>query len=382
MKIQISYDSKCTGSKELRMDNIKNVFQYIQDKKRTPIGDYAFAYDSAGKCKEPIFDGYLAGIALFSSETFNRHFTYIPIQYNDSVRPSKMESGLSTNYLDGSLSREQLPIDYATSKHVFLLGPMSQHAVDYVRNIQGDVIFHVQGEASGGRRRLDRKTTTYPDAMTEHNTIFPTSFNLWTGEECSRQIRSMMDAAFTVKCNPTIELDLVEVLNNTGMMAPLTVSIPSIYVQLRTYMVEECLLGKKINIDFKPIVIDAIFQDMIDKDNSVSCFMLLNHTFTIPYLSLIGRRVYKAEPATFKEYSFTFQEGKNGDIHFPAVSQSSQVFDHEETLLNHKIKVEKFHHLLSGLEYYHDETMDIPDGLGEVSLSERAPFYESFLVKI
>ena len=376
MKIQISYDSKCTGSKELRMDNIKNVFQRIKDEVRTPIGDYAFAYDSAGKSKEPIFDGYLAGIALLSAETFNTHFNYIPIQYNDCKRPSKMESGLSTNYLDGSFSREHLPIDYTTSKHVFLLGPMTQHAVEYVKSIQGDVIFHVQGEASGVK-----KTTTYPDAMTEHNTIFPISFNLWTGEECSRQIRAMMNSAFTVKCRPDIILESVDVLNNTGLMLSLTVSIPSIYVQLRNYMVES-LLDRKINIDFQPIQITAIFQDMIDKDNSISCYMLLNHTSMIPYLSLIGRRVYKAPPATFKDYTFQFQDGKNGDLHFPAVEESLQVFDLDETMLNHTNKTEKFHRLLSGLKYYSDSIVDIPDGVGEVSLSGRAPFYESFHVKI
>jgi len=70
MKIAIHYDSKCTGSKELRMDNIQNVFHALRDRSRTLIGDYAFTYDSAGKCKEPIFDGYLAGIALLPDDVF------------------------------------------------------------------------------------------------------------------------------------------------------------------------------------------------------------------------------------------------------------------------------------------------------------------------
>ena len=375
MKIAIHYDSKCTGSKELRMDNIKNVFQAIRDRPRTVIGDYAFTYDSAGKSKEPIFDGYLAGIALLPDETFDTSFHYIPTRYEDSVRPSKMASGLSTTLLLGSLSRSQLPIDYHAAKHVFLLGPMTKRAVDYVRAVQGFVIFHIQGDIG---------TTSYPDAMTEHKNLFPAPFNLWTGEECSRLIRGQMDATFTVKGRLDILQEDVEVIQNVGPMEPLTVKIPSIYVQLRNYMVKACLLGEVMASPLHPICIDMIFQDMIDKDNSISCWMLLKHSLTIPSLSLIGRRVYQAAPATFQDYTFTFQEGKNGDVHFPAVAESTQVFDADETMRNHLRMTARFHELLQGLEYGYETITeeDIADGLGEESESERAPFYESFIVKI
>jgi hypothetical protein len=375
MKIAIHYDSKCTGSKELRMDNIKNVFQAIRDRTRTAIGDYAFAYDSAGKSKEPIFDGYLAGISLLPDETFNTSFHYVPTKYNDAPRPSKMESGLSTSLLEGSFARHQLPIDYGTATHVFLLGPMTQHAVEYVNTVQGNVIFHVQGDVG---------TTSYPDAMTMHKNLFPAPFNQWTGEECSRLIRSKMNASFSVKCKPDIVQEDVEVLNNVGPMEPLTVKIPSIYVQLRNYMVKACLCGEVISSPFQPIYISTIFQDMIDKDNSVSCWMLLKHSLTVPILSLIGRRVYQAEQATFKDYTFTFQEGKNGDVHFPAVAVSSQVFDEKETMIHHHRMTNKFHALLTGLEYGYGviSEKDIVDGLGDESESERAPFYEPFIVNI
>jgi len=378
MKISIHYDSKCTGSKELRMDNIKNVFQTIRDRPRTIIGDYAFAYDSAGKSKEPIFDGYLAGIALLPDDTFNESFHYVPTKYNDAVRPSKMVSGLSTIVMEGSFDRSQLSIDYGTATHVFLLGPMTKHAVEYVSAVQGNVIFHIQGDIG---------TTCYPDAMTEHKNLFPAPFNQWSGEECSRLIRSKMNTSFTVKCKADVVQEDVEVLNNVGPMDSLTVKIPSIYVQLRNYMVKACLLGEVTSSPLHPICIDRIFQDMIDKDNSVSCWMLLNHSLTMPTLSLIGRRVYEAAPATFKEYSFTFQEGENGDVHFPAiaaVTKSTQVFDRKETMLNHHRMTAKFHALLTGLEYGFDVAMekDIVDGLEDVSESERAPFYEPFIVKI
>ena len=374
MKIAIHYDSKCTGSKELRMDNIKNVFHALRDRPRTTIGDYAFAYDSAGKCKEPIFDGYLAGIALLPDAVFRASFQYIPTQYNDRVRPSSMVSGLSTTLLDGSFDRSGLPIDYGTSTHVFLLGPMNRHAVEYVNGVQGNVIFHIQGDVG----------TSYPDAMTEHKNLFPVSFNQWTGEECSRLIRSKMNASFSVKCRPGVVMEDVEVLSNVGPMDPLTVKIPSIYVTLRNYMVKACLCGEAMVSPLQPLYIDTIFQDMIDKDNSVSCWMLLNHSLTMPTLSLIGRRVYDAAPVAFKDYTFTFQAGANGDVHFPAVAVSKQVFDAKETMINHHRMTAKFHALLDGLEYGYGvgTEKDIVDGLGDVSESERAPFYEPFVVTI
>jgi len=358
------------------MDNIKNVFQYIRDQPKTPIGEYAFAYDSHGKFKEPIFDGFLACIALLPNDVFNESFHYVPTEYKDTPRPSKMVSGLSTNYLEGSFTREQLPIHY-NSKHVFLLGPMNQSAVEYVQSLKGNVIFHIQGDASG-----EKKTTSYPDAMTEHPTIFPISFNLWTGEECSRLIRSEMNASFTVKCKPDIVQEDVDVITNVGAMVDITVKIPSIYVQMRNYMVQACLCGRNFNFPLQTLNIVTIYQDMIDKDNSVSCWILLKHS-SIPCLSLIGRRVYVANPV-LKDYTFTFQEGKNGDIHFPAVSESNQVFDEYETRKNHHEMKSKFQALLVGLEYCYpllsDE--DIVDGIGEMSESERAPFYEPFMVKI
>lgn len=370
MKIAIHYDSKCTGSKELRMDNIKNVFHALRDHPRTIIGDYAFAYDSAGKFKEPIFDGYLAGIALLPDDVFKESFQYIPTQYKDRVRPSSMISGLSTTLLDGSFDRTGLPMDYGTATHVFLLGPMNRHAVEYVSGVQGNVIFHIQGDVG---------TTSYPDAMTEHKNLFPAPFNQWTGEECSRLIRSQMNASFTVKCTPDVIMEDVEVLSLN--MEPLTVQIPAIYVTLRNYMVKACLFGEVMASPLQPIYIDTIFQDMIDKDNSVSCWMLMKHSLTMPTLSLIGRRVYVAEA---EPYTYTFQTGKNGDVHFPAVAESKQVFDARETMIHHHKVKDKFQALLAGLEYGYGvvSEKDIVDGLGDVSESERAPFYEPFIVNV
>jgi hypothetical protein len=361
------------------MDNIKNVFQVLKDNqdKLTKIGEYAYAYDSYGKMKEPIFDGYLAGIALLSSDEFDKHFMYVPTQFHDVPRKSSMESGLSTTYMDGSVSRSALPYD--TAKHVFLLGPMNQTAVDYIKTLTGDVIFHVQGDAS----TLDRKTTSYPDAMTEHPGIFSCAFNLFTGEECSRIIRSKMNRSYTVKCKPGISLEKVDVLSNTGPMTPLTVDIPCIYVSMRKYMMT-ILMGGEALLPLRHMNIDAIFQDMIDKDNSVSCRMLLTHS-TFPKLSLIGRRVYRSQSVPFSDYSFTAMDA-SGDVHFPSLKEgvTNQVFDADATRVNHKKGVDGFHALLEGLEYQYDviADSDIVDGFGERSASERAPFHEPFIAKV
>lgn len=57
-----------------------------------------------------------------------------------------------------------IPIDYATSSHVFLLGSISQHAKEYIDKVQGNVIFHV-------RSPLDMMTFTAKEG-TELNPIF------------------------------------------------------------------------------------------------------------------------------------------------------------------------------------------------------------------
>lgn len=387
MFIQISYDSKCTGSKELRMDNIENVFPILSTfpEMLTPIGKYVHSYDSTGKFKEPIFDGYLAGIALLEPNEFNKHFNYIPTTYHDVTRPSQRISGLKTQYVeDVVVSREELPISYETSKHVFLLGPMNKTCVDYINTLTGNVIFHVQGEATSDVR----KTTTYPDAMTENQGIFPCSFNLWTGEECSRIIRSKMNHSFTVKCVPNIQSEIVRVQSNTGPLKNyLDVSIPSIYVSIRNYMLHQCLMGtKNLPIPLHSIHMDAIFQDMIDKDNLVSCWMLMQHSTTIPKLSLIGRRVYSSSTVPFSEYEFTSMDDRNGDLHFPGFKNERivQKFSLELTRSNHIKATQGFHALLDGLEYQYNAISDddIVDGNEDVSESDRAPFHEPFVTKV
>jgi hypothetical protein len=91
-----------------------------------------------------------------------------------------------------------LPMDYATSSHVFLLGPVSQHALEYIDKVQGNVIFHVRS-----------------------------------------------------------------------------------HLNMLTFQAKK---GKEI----EPIFIDTIFQDMNDVE---TCIFLLNHSLSVPILSLISHRV-------------------------------------------------------------------------------------------
>lgn len=386
MFIQISYDSKLTGSKELRMDNIA-VFERLKVHTNfTRIGQYAFAYDSAGKFKEPIFDGFLAGIALLQNDIFDENFIYVPVEFNDVERPNTRVSGLSTQYTDAPvLNRSRFPVPYATTKHVFLLGPINQTCVNYIMELTGNVIFHVQGEATS----VDRKTTTYPDAMTENPGIFQCSFNLWTGEELSRIVRSKMGLSYTVKCVPDIEQQHVSVLSNVGPMVPTTAIIPTILLQIREYMVQECLMGNPYILPISSIPIQAVFQDMIDKDNLVSCKMLMGHSTEMPLLSLIGRRVYnKAAPLPFTDYAFgAFMDGINGDLQFPAIKTNASpniCFEPEATRKNHAAAVQGFREILHDMEYQFDTVsdLDIVDGMGEMAESGRAPFFEPMITSV
>jgi hypothetical protein len=384
MFIQISYDSKLTGSKELRMDNIC-IFERLKTEKLTKIGEYAFAYDSAGKSKEPIFDGFLAGIALLDNDTFNENFMYVPTIYLDEKQHDKHHSSLATVYTDDQvLKREQLPLSYSDTTHIFLLGPMNQTCLNYINSLTGNVIFHVQGEATSPVR----KTTTYPDAMTEHPGIFHCSFNLWTGEEISRVIRSKMTHSYTVKCVPNISQSDVSVLSNVGPMVQVDTIIPTILLKIREYMVQVCLLGNTYDIPFKNISIQAIFQDLIDKDNLVSCQMLLEHSTIIPLLSLIGRRVYNnADSIPFSDYAFNaFMDGLNGDVQFPSIKSSASPnirFEVEATRKNHASAVKGFMELLPyEFNYNSISDLDIVDGMGETSESGRAPFFEPMVTSV
>jgi hypothetical protein len=368
MRILISYDSKTTGSKELRWDHIHNVYPHMSGP-LTKIGEYVRAYDSKGKFKEPIFDGYLAGIALLSTEEFDTNFHYVRTQFADVERPSSTESGLVTNYLDETVSRAALPLPYSTTHHVFLLGPMSPSCVEYVNTLTGDVIFHVQGEANG-----ERKTTTYPDAMTVHQNVFPTAFNHWTGEEEMRKIRATIDQSYTVKCLPTIPQTMTTI--KTHELVEKDVEIPSIYLSIRVKMLA---LMKGDAYAFTALPILGICQDMIDKDNSVSCEMLITHSTIVPRLILIGRRVYEAEVST--GYTFTAMNTE-GEVFFPK-TEAKQVFHLEKTMLNHCRAVIGFKRLLTGEYYYTDcSEKDIVDGVEETSKSERAPFFEPFICKV
>jgi len=246
---------------------------------------------------------------------------------------------------------------------------MSLSSLEYVTSLTGDVIFHVQGEANG-----ERKTTTYPDAMTVHQNVFPTAFNYWTGEECMRLFRATIDLSYTVKCNHDIPQVMTTV--KTHEMVEKDVLIPRIYLSIRDKMVA-LMKGQPYLFPSLPIL--GICQDMPDKDNSVSCEMLLTHSTIIPRLILIGRRVYDAETPT--GYTFTAMNTE-GEVFFPKTS-AKQRFDMERTMTNHYKAVSGFVDLLTG-EYYYTapSEKDIVDGVEDVSESERAPFFEPFICKV
>jgi hypothetical protein len=154
------------------------------------------------------------------------------------------------------------------------------------------------------------------------------------------------------------------------------VEIPTIYLTIRTTMLA-LMKGAPYTLGTLPIL--GICQDMIDKDNSVSCEMLITHSTILPRLILIGRRVYEAEVPT--GYSYTAMNTE-GELFFPK-TDAKQVFHRERTMLNHGRAVIGFKELLTGEYYYTDYSeKDIVDGVENTSGSERAPFFEPFVTKV
>ena len=374
MFTSITYDSAETGSTELRCDNIVNVFEHLQGKKRTPIGDYAFEYDSIGKMKDPLFDGFMCGIALLPDDTFDASFSYIPVKNEDVPQISCRETGLSTSYLEGMISRAEL--NYQEARHIFIMGPLNKTFMDYLATIHEPTIFHIQGDAPD--KTKERNTTSYPSPLTHNGDIFPCSINQWTGEECWRLFRSKMNYTYTVKCK---SIDLVEIpakCNKT--LEPIMIKLPSIYIQMREYMVNSILLGLDHPFTFSNLNVIAIFQDM-DKDTLVSCAMLLQHTTTIPHLSLIGRRVYDFQPLPIS-YNFSEFMESNGELQYPAGIPNGD-FNLQKTMENHNHAVLEFiKRLPFEFSFNNVSTSDIVDGVSTLSESKRSPFAEGIVTKV
>ena len=317
--IAVTYDGKFTGSTEHRQFNhgtMANALRSTNPANFSPIGTYAHAYDlGGGKSKEPNFDGILAYVSVLSNEVFDENFHYWQTVYDDRPQPDALYSGLSTSLVqpaDGGhrVNRAELAgilgSEYAVVNHVFVLGPVSQNTLNVINGIRGHCIFHLQGDANS-RHGNDHKTTSYPDAMTVYEGLFPIAFNLWTGEELARQLRALFNRSFTVKCNPHI---VVEDALGKSLTAPpaeppaLTIAYPRIFSQIcMTLFNQEYLRPPQIaipGIAITPINVAFIAEDLIDKDNLTACSILIKNSKIHPTLSLIGRRVYDSDPARSK----------------------------------------------------------------------------------
>ena len=430
-RIMISYDSNLTGSKDLRCDNIDNVWGIIKGKPTenlSEIGKYAAEYDKVGKNTEPLYDGYLACIALLNDDKFDESFKYIEVEYadegqNDDPRVSRLSTcvvslNLGVENINGDVEGEynRMKLNYSSAKHVFLMSPFTQACVDYIRSLEneeGTIIFHVQGEATC-KSDTKKSTVEYPNQMTSHPNLFPLGFNLWTGEAQAFDVRQMMNERYTVKLKPGIPRDQLQLTDNRDKTKKFDASIPKIMVSMRNYMINACLLksvSNTVELEFAKLNISAIFQDMIDKDNLVSCWVLMKNSMSSPKLSLVGRRVYDCNFSAELIYN-PFDErakaiGYKGDgkylmssfneIQYPvAVIKAEGVdtpspntkFDVNGTLNNHaSAKISFINALkLSGIQeidvHEVDSKLEIADGVGETAISRRAPFSEKMFTMV
>jgi hypothetical protein len=455
--IAVTYDGKFTGSTEHRQYNhgtMANALRATDPAIFSPIGTYAHAYDiGGGKSKEPNFDGILAYVAILSDEVFDENFHYWQTIYEDGPQPDALYSGLSTSLLPVEqggrrVNRAELAgifgSEYALVNHVFVLGPVSQNTLNVINGIQGHCIFHLQGDANS-RRGNEHKTTSYPDAMTVYEGLFPIAFNLWTGEELARQLRALFTGSFTVKCNPDIVVDEALGKNLTAPPAEppaLQIAYPRIFAQIcQTIFHQEYLNPPQPlvpGMTVTPVNVLFIAEDLIDKDNLTACSILIKNSRIRPALSLIGRRVYDTDPARsrfnpaasiFKTIALpnlteppgTFvpthpggagvpQPGlwpwiapcvpvvaENGaqvmtEVQFPAVRPGfpaypvNQRFNPELTLRNHELLCGLFLGVLNAsrsdaYNYTGLSTDDIVDGMGVTSTSLRSPFHENMIFK-
>jgi len=410
-RIMLSYDSNLTGSKDLRCDNILNVYEFLTNKVKqlSPIGEYAFAYDKSKK-NEPMYDGFLACIALLDNPIFDKNFKIVPVTYHDGApeddpRVSRLSTCVNYDYI---VDREY--IDYKEAKHVFLMAPFTRAALEYIRSLEsetGTIIFHVQGEATC-KDYPEQSTVAYPHQMTSHGNLFGAAFNLWTGEQEAYMVRQLMTETYTVKLKPFTKKP-VELPNNIAKPPTFVAHIPPILINFREYMVNDCLLQTKYwrKAEFINLDIIAIFQDMLDKDNLIACWVLLNYSMMRPLLSVVGRRVYNcdddvklvywtADPTAielshYKDGKYSMSE--NGEIQFPiAHKPNTKILKTNDgvnvtvTRDNHIFAKKSFLDVLTkaGLSFtpLDDVDLEIVDGLGETAPSRRCPFYEKMLTSV
>ena len=438
--IAISYDGKLTGSLEHRCYNHTKMVKFLKDTppdELSPIGMYAKAYDvTAGKSKEPNFDGIMAYIALMDDDIFNGHFHYLSVEYEDKPIIDALRSGLSTCVTGMAGTREMFQQfnvkgGYRGFKHVFILGPISPSVVRYMNILSGNIIFHFQGEPPC-MKNPELSTTAYPDHMTATDGLFPAPFNFWTGETEAMTVRSFMDHKFTVKCHGAVVKD-IEMYEVRPPLPPpsepqptLKLDYPAIFVEIQDCILKNEYLhnGDESGMVAIPLIrerldIGCIAEDLIDKDNATACAILLKHSVDPPALLLIGRRVYNAGDGgpNFRKYHFKplgarpdltaesetltppIQQSNwiwmapcvgDTEVQFPGLQADSgmvvnQSLNVELTMDYHTNAAILFKELLDASKcdgLYRlkptDES-DIVDGMGPSSTSMRSPFHEKMV---
>lgn len=343
----ISYDGLVTGSSELREDNKNSYYRlfqkYIQDDRLndtfahgykmnkggaaqeetnehlTLLGQYSVEYDKPdhpiSKTAEPHYDGFLVGIALLNDATFNQKFQYMETKFSDTYLPDDIEFQPSHLVTDIILNgKEPITIDrqelnYQAAIHIFVLGPLTRSClrdiVNQIQNASGkQVIIHVQGEANGSTP--DTKTTVFTaPMMTPKPGMFPTAFNLYTGEREMHALRTMVGRSYTVAVKPSLD----EARHAEGKIRypvagflnpPENNHIPAIYDDILGFIEKNILTTSpgrfftedKLFSDLKKINIALICQDFFDKDNGPAAAFLLMFSKNTPRINLINRRVY------------------------------------------------------------------------------------------
>lgn len=345
----ISYSGVITGSKNIRNQNLTDIFPVLQKMNfdnMNSIAKYAFLYDhNANKSNEPYYDAIAVQLALLDKTTFDANFMYKKvelIQQNTSESKNLVvhsNEKLSMEYLNKNKTRESM-YDYDTGKHIFILGPITNSCLEKVKmcfqnNNNNRYFIHFQGETHVDNHDLETFFGLAP-----HTGVFENSFNYQFNMKNAKQFRKL----FTNSDCYTIAL---KQQNSTPL--------PPIYnTTFKNNVLKILQKEKNQSITFEnmsKLNVEYICQDVYDKDNIVSLVILLKSVQNNlkPQLELTGKnfhdiirngkiidwKQYKTEGENPK-FGLQFRGDKPTDATFwPAFTDSpntTDVFSTEFTL--------------------------------------------------
>ena len=324
--IFVAYNSTITGSKILReLNKLPSTQKKLYDGDASNmVKAYCQNYDKA-KSNEPYYDVLASQMALNNEEIFDRNFTYVSVDLEESgsnleefhpKHEDPLVFKMRSKIIDGktTFTRKDFNTMYEynniNTEHIFIYGPITSEILYELKekmntHIQNKTKLHIhfQGENILNNEGNDGDTIY---GMESKGNLFKNSFNYQNSMAPAREFRRFIQEtpeceAFTILCTSTeadrvtdVEGVTLKWKDNKGNESDIIGGLPKIYLSYYDDIIN--LINGKFNNNeckYETLNITSIYQDMVDKDNSSSIVFLLLHSIKDPNIILIGREAFE-----------------------------------------------------------------------------------------